>query len=109
MIGALMLAPSVSTTPPSLALTDKAYHAIAFAALVLPSTAVFQSHSAWIATGAFVFGGMIEVIQPLVGRNAEWADIAANTVGIFLGILLGRAIYAKTFSSSTAPSGSSDS
>ena len=98
LIGVFMLAPSIPTSWSTLALTDKAYHAIAFAALVLPSGAIFQRHRAWIATGAFVFGLTIEVVQPLVGRNAEWADIAANTMGILIGLSLGRMISAKAFS-----------
>jgi VanZ family protein len=107
-IAGLTLTPSISPPPMGLALTDKAYHAIAFAALVLPAAAVFRGRLLWIATVAFLYGAMIEVVQPFVGRGAEWADLAANTVGILLGILLGSIIHAMARALRNVPSGSSD-
>lgn len=94
VIGGLTLAPSVSPSPKGLALTDKAYHAIAFAALVLPTSAVYRGRLLWILTMVFLYGAMIEVIQPYVGRGAEWADLAANAVGILIGLALGRILHA---------------
>jgi VanZ family protein len=107
-IAGLTLTPSISPPPMGLALTDKAYHAIAFAALVLPAAAVFRGRLLWIATVAFLYGAMIEVVQPFVGRGAEWADLAANTVGILLGILLGSIIHAMARALRSDPSGASD-
>ncbi|MCU4653926.1 VanZ family protein [Roseibacterium sp. SDUM158016] len=108
VIAGLTLAPSVSPPPTRLGLTDKAYHAMAFAALVLPAAAVFRGRLVWVATATFLYGAMIEVIQPYVGRGAEWADLAANAFGILLGLLLGRLIHSMTRSLSTVPPGSSD-
>jgi VanZ family protein len=108
VIAALTLTPSVSPPPMGLALTDKAYHAIAFASLVLPAATVFRGRLLWIATVAFLYGALIEVIQPFVGRGAEWADLAANAVGILIGLALGRVLHVMARALRTAPSGTSD-
>jgi len=108
VIAGLTLTPSISPPPMGLALTDKAYHAIAFAALVLPAAAVFRGRLLWVATLAFLYGAMIEVIQPFVGRGAEWADLAANAVGILIGIALGRVLFAIARALKSDPSGASD-
>lgn len=108
VIAGLTLTPSISPPPMGLALTDKAYHAIAFAALVLPVAAVFRRRLLWIAIVAFLYGAMIEVIQPFVGRGAEWADLAANAVGILIGLALGWLIHAIARALRAVPSGASD-
>lgn len=105
-IAGLTLTPSISPPPTGLALTDKAYHAIAFAVLVLPSAAVFHQHRTWIAISAFVYAAIIEVIQPFVGRGAEWADLAANAAGILISIALGAIIQAIARSEQKRPPGS---
>lgn len=71
----------------SLPLNDKQIHALAFAGLVLPMSFV-PNTSLWrLALGAAFFGAAIELIQPTFGRSAEWADLAADIVGIALGLL----------------------
>jgi VanZ family protein len=35
------------------------------------------------------FGGLIEIVQPYVGRGAEWADLVADGLGAALGVSLG--------------------
>jgi hypothetical protein len=32
-----------------------------------------------------VFGGILEIVQSLVGRDAEWGDELANIVGVCAG------------------------
>jgi hypothetical protein len=104
-IAGLTLTPSISPPSMGLALSDKAYHAIAFAALVMPVAAVFRRRLLWIAIVAFAYGAMIEVIQPFVGRGAEWSDLAANAVGILIGLAVIRILHAMARALRTAPSG----
>jgi VanZ family protein len=74
----------------------------------LPAATVFRGRLLWIATVAFLYGALIEVIQPFVGRGAEWADLAANAVGILIGIALGRILHAIARALKSDPSGASD-
>lgn len=45
-----------------------------------------------IALALAAFGFAIELIQPFVGRRYSLPDGAANALGVFIGILLGRLI-----------------
>ena len=85
VIGWLTLTPS-TPTPPVIALTDKAYHFIAFAGLVLPVALLSVNSLAWLIPVAFVYGGLIELLQPHVGRSGEMADLAANALGLAAGV-----------------------
>lgn len=73
-----------------LPLNDKQWHVLAFAALVLPLGWVRAEWVIWIVTVALLFGGMIELVQPLVGRMAEWGDFIANGIGCLIGVLPGQ-------------------
>jgi hypothetical protein len=35
------------------------------------------------------FGGAIEIVQPAVGRNVEWADFYADIMGVGIGTVVG--------------------
>ena len=74
---------------PPLPLSDKQMHAIAFGLLVLPLGWQNIRHALWLAPAALVLGGCIEVIQPLVGRGAEWGDFLADATGIVAGLVPG--------------------
>ena len=39
--------------------------------------------------GMMVLGGVIEILQPYVGRSGEWLDFGADAVGILLGAAIG--------------------
>ncbi len=41
--------------------------------------------------GAIVFGVLIEILQPLTGRTADVADLAADAIGAIAGAVLGSA------------------
>lgn len=72
---------------------DKAAHLIAFALLALPLN--LAGHPRWLLlnTGFVLFGGMIEFIQPFVGRHGEWLDLGADVIGVAAGLLLARGLH----------------
>ena len=74
---------------------DKVQHAAAFLGLaVLLLALVERRHYAAVCVALLVFGGAIEVAQYLMpyGRSAEWADLAADGLGIVLAGLVSLAI-----------------
>ena len=77
-------------------LSDKAYHVIAFAALVFPSALLYQRSLIWLIPAALMFGAAIELIQPWVGRSAEIVDFIADAVGVLIGTLTGLALRLRT-------------
>jgi membrane associated rhomboid family serine protease len=70
-------------------LSDKAYHVIAFAALIFPGAFLYLRSLIWLIPAVLVFGVAIELVQPLVGRSAERADFVADGVGVACGLILG--------------------
>ncbi|TJZ85785.1 VanZ family protein [Paracoccus hibiscisoli] len=89
-IAALTLTPIINVPAP-VEQSDKIYHALAFAALAFPIS-FFRPSWLLVAVPAFAgFGGMIEIIQPYVGRECSFYDWFADLVGIVLGVVCGRA------------------
>ncbi|MFD2739604.1 VanZ family protein [Sulfitobacter aestuarii] len=87
VIGYLTLIPSdLSQGVPG---SDKLYHFLAFAALTLPCAALYPRALLMILPGALLYGGVIELIQPSVGRSAEWMDFLADMLGTSVGAALG--------------------
>ena len=63
---------------------DKAEHTGAWAVLTLLGL-LLSTHRRWaILVFALAFGGVIEVLQAILpfGRDGEWADFAADTLGV---------------------------
>jgi VanZ family protein len=77
--------------------TDKLYHFVAFFALVLPVAVTEPRRWLLAVCLAAAFGGAIEVIQPHVGRQAEWGDFFANAAGAMAGGALGRWLHPRVF------------
>ncbi len=69
--------------------TDKQLHFAAFAALVFPLGCVRPSWIIWLVPLAIAYGGMIEVIQPFVGRSGDWDDLLADAAGSVTGVVPG--------------------
>lgn len=89
ILAALTLSPI--SAPGPIEHADKIYHVLAFAGLALP---VSTLRPGWllVAVPAFAaFGGMIEIMQPYVGRECSVNDWLADLAGISLGVIVGRA------------------
>lgn len=70
---------------------DKITHALAYTGLTLWFAGMYpRSRYAWIASGLFMLGAIIEVLQgamPL-GRQSDLRDLVANTTGIGIGLMV---------------------
>ena len=85
-IAVLTLAPISSKNVPG---SDKTYHLLAFMALAFPLPFA-RPRLVWpVILGVSAYGGIIELIQPVFGRGAEWSDFIADVIGATLGGLLG--------------------
>ncbi|TBR37981.1 hypothetical protein CBF23_013240 [Marinomonas agarivorans] len=67
---------------PQLALHEKLQHVIAFAGLTLLVVHKKIRPFSYLCLLLLLLGGLIELIQPLVQRSAEWEDILANFLGV---------------------------
>ena len=76
--------------------TDKAHHLLGFAAMTLPSALLYPRSLAIVLPCSLLFGGAIELIQPYVGRQGEFADFSADAVGALIGIGVGLALRTVT-------------
>jgi aminopeptidase YwaD len=79
---------------------DTAAHAGVFAVLAVLSWLALRQQRRWpalaqrpaipVLIGCVLFGGLIEILQYLmaVGRQAEWSDVAGDSLGAALALLL---------------------
>lgn len=98
-IAATLLGAYLALRPPMLLLpasmSDKLQHALSYVAMGLWFGALFhRRHLSWVALALFAFGLLIEGLQDAMpfGRAAEWGDVAANSSGIIVAMLLTRFI-----------------
>ena len=68
---------------------DKWIHGLSFLFLSVWFAGLWERNAYWrIAVGLMLFGFIVEGCQLLVSyRTADWLDIAANTVGILVGLM----------------------
>ena len=65
---------------------DKANHALAFAVLAMLGRTAYPQQGARIWLGLLAYGGLIELLQGLTDyRSADWLDVVADGVGLFIG------------------------
>ena len=85
---------ALSPAPPPQADTgwDKANHALAFAVLAAMAELALWPQPArrrLNVAALLAYGALIEVVQSrLPARSGEWSDLAADAVGIAIGLLL---------------------
>lgn len=75
---------------------DKANHALAFATLMAIWSAGWpRARLVFGLAGLLAHGGLIELLQTqLPPRSGEWADLAADAVGLAIGALVARRLRA---------------
>lgn len=72
--------------------SDKFHHLAAYGLVAFP-IALRRHRFCWgLILLIILWGGLIELVQPLVNRYAEWADFTANSAGIMLAVALAFAI-----------------
>ncbi|MDN3920773.1 VanZ family protein [Roseateles violae] len=68
---------------------DKSNHLLAFGALMLSSRLAWPRRRWTLLLALFAYGGLIEILQTFVpGRDGEWPDLLADSLGLALGLLL---------------------
>jgi VanZ family protein len=76
---------------PDLHVSDKLEHATAYLGLTMWFTGIYPRSSYWrIALYFFAMGVLVEVFQYLLhlGRTADIHDVAANTLGIVVALVV---------------------
>ena len=102
LIGMLAPISEVSTAPAG---TDKIIHILAFAAMVSPLALTRRIGLFRLFIFATLFGGMIEILQPSFGRNADIIDWLADIFGISCGIGITRLSIAVGLRIKISPNG----
>lgn len=72
---------------------DKIYHFVAFGAIIFPLIVTDSRRWYWAVPAVIVYGGLIELIQPGVGRSAEWLDFGADITGVMAGAALAELLH----------------
>jgi VanZ family protein len=70
---------------------DKLLHFIAYFGLAVIATVALRANrlALWVLASLVVLGGALEIIQGVLGRDADIHDEIANAFGVFVGGLLG--------------------
>ena len=72
---------------------DKFGHLLGFAILAIPAAALHPRSLVVLLPGFMLFGATVELIQPLVGREGDWIDMASNGCGLAGGAVIGLALH----------------
>ncbi|TCP39610.1 hypothetical protein [Rhodovulum marinum] len=88
LLTVLILSPSIHV-PEIVPGADKLAHVLAFAALVIPAGCATPRMLRWQVPLLLAFGSGLELAQSLSGRTPSWSDVAANALGLALGVAVG--------------------
>jgi len=88
LLGVMTLSPSVPSVGP--ATNDKLQHFVGFALLAAPLGIAYPRRIWAVILAAVLFGALIELVQPYVGREREGADLVADALGAICGATLAR-------------------
>ena len=69
---------------------DKAYHFVAYFCLALPLPMLRPRLIIWVVLAIMTYGGLIELVQYLFGREPSWGDFIANGIGVIVGAAIAR-------------------
>ena len=69
---------------------DKAYHFVAYFCLAFPLPILRPRLTIWVVLMIMTFGGLIELVQYLFGREPSWGDFIANGIGVIFGAAFAR-------------------
>ena len=72
---------------------DKIEHLVAYAACTMPISLTYYPRYKTIFWFACIWGIMIEILQPYVGRQADTIDAMVNALGAGLGVIIARYIF----------------
>ena len=72
---------------------DKIEHLIAYAALTIPISLAYHPRYKTIFWFVCIWGMMIEILQPYVGRQADTMDAIINGIGAGIGIVFARYLF----------------
>ena len=85
---ALMIGPAQALESAS-GVWDKAAHFVAFGLILWSFGVLFRRLSRLAAAAlAIGLGAVVELVQGMVGRDAEWGDIFADSLGVVAALLL---------------------
>ena len=78
---------------------DKAYHVLAYFCLVITLPILRPRLTIWVALVIMVYGGLIELVQYLFGREPSWGDFIANGIGAIAGAMIAIFLRLRLFGS----------
>ena len=72
---------------------DKVFHFFAYSLLAFPVSIAKPKQIYLILIFFVIFGGLIEVVQPLVNRSCDIFDFIANLLGVYFAYLINNKLF----------------